>query len=85
MASRFEQVPNRRAIIDRRALAERLGAAARGEAVALLKGALAGGRAEIARRLEDKPYSGTETAAAYAFLTDQIIRLVHDHVTLRMI
>ena len=29
----------------------------------------------------EKPYAGSEAAAAYAFLTDQILRLVHDYVT----
>ena len=51
---------------------------------ALLKDALAAGRAEIARRLARTPYAGTETAAAYAFLTDQILRLVYDYVTERL-
>ena len=48
---------------------------------AILKQALADGRAEIARRLEERPYAGTEAAAAYAFLTDQILRLAYDFVT----
>ena len=84
MPIRDAAIPNQRAIIDRRALSDRLDAiAAEGEgrrqkAVDVLKDALADGRAEIARRLEERPYAGTETAAAYAFLTDQILRLVHD-------
>ena len=82
MASRFETIPNRRQIIDRRALDEALAAGDR--AAALLKRALADGRTEIARRLDERPYAGTETAAAYAFLTDQIIRLAFDHVTRRL-
>jgi len=83
-------LPNQRAIIDRRALSERLEALEdedqarlRQAATALLKQALFDGRAEIARRLEEKPYQGTETAAAYAFLADQIIRLAHDFVIAR--
>jgi [protein-PII] uridylyltransferase len=77
-------IPQRRAIIDRRALSDALvalgkdGADPRPGATALLKGALSDGRAEIARRLEQKPYQGSETAAAYAFLTDQILRLAYD-------
>jgi [protein-PII] uridylyltransferase len=77
-------IPQRRAIIDRRALADALvalgkdGADPRPGATALLKGALSDGRAEIARRLEQKPYQGSETAAAYSFLTDQILRLAYD-------
>ena len=77
-------VPGQRAIVDRRALADRLAAlggdsaARRTAATDLLKQALAEGRAEIARRLEDQPWQGTETASAYAFLADQVLRLVHD-------
>jgi [protein-PII] uridylyltransferase len=84
MPTRFDQIPNRRAIIDRGALSNALAALdpeasdPRLPATALLKQALADGRAEIARRLEEKPYQGSETAAAYSFLTDQILRLVHD-------
>src|SRR3546814_4430213 len=74
MDSRFATISHRRAIIDRKALADQLGGlGARGKAKAtrLLKQALSAGRAEIARRLEEKPWQGSETAAAYAFLTDQ--------------
>jgi len=84
MASRFETIPHRRAIVDRRALDEALESCDRAGAAALLKRALADGRAEIARRLAEKPYAGSEIAAAYAFLTDQIVRLAFDHVTRRM-
>ncbi|HEX8213939.1 MAG TPA: DUF294 nucleotidyltransferase-like domain-containing protein, partial [Allosphingosinicella sp.] len=83
MATRYSSIPNRRAIIDRRALAEEMEAAARtrdprGKVASLLNRALSEGRSEIARRLEEKPYQGSETAAAYAFLTDQIVRLAYD-------
>jgi [protein-PII] uridylyltransferase len=84
VTARIAAVPQRRAIVDRRALAELLEEADRAEAVRLLKQALAAGRAEIARRLEERPYAGTEIAAAYAFLTDQIVRLVHDFVVQRL-
>jgi [protein-PII] uridylyltransferase len=83
-------VPGRRAIIDRRLLADRIAALpadpdeARAGATFLLKEALAAGRAEIARRLDDKPYQGTEIAAAYSYLTDQILRLVHDYALARL-
>jgi len=77
-------VPHRREIIDRRAIAEQLGGADRKAAANLLKQALADGRAEIARRLEARPYAGTEAASAYAFLTDQIVRLAHDFVVHRL-
>ncbi|CAA9520463.1 MAG: [Protein-PII] uridylyltransferase / [Protein-PII]-UMP uridylyl-removing enzyme [uncultured Sphingomonadaceae bacterium] len=42
-----------------------------------LKGALHHGRAEIARRLEARPQAGRELAAAYAELTDALLRAVH--------
>jgi [protein-PII] uridylyltransferase len=76
-------VPHQREIVDRRALSEALEGADRKEVAEILKAALAQGRAEIARRLEDKPYAGMEAAAAYAFLTDQVVRLVYDYVTIR--
>jgi [protein-PII] uridylyltransferase len=88
MPTRLDHIPDRRAIVDRRALADRLAALpereARLTATAILKEALAEGRAEIARRLEERPYAGTETAAAYAFLTDQILRLIHDFIVGRL-
>ena len=84
MTARFAAIAARREIVDRRALAERLEGAERAEAATLLKEALASGRAEIARRLEARPYAGTETAAAYAFLTDQVLRLAYDYVTERL-
>ncbi len=77
-------VPGQREIVDRRAVAAALEAADAKAAPALLKAALAGGRAEIARRLAERPYAGTEAAAAYAFLTDQILRLAYDFVTQRL-
>ncbi|HEX8261257.1 MAG TPA: [protein-PII] uridylyltransferase [Allosphingosinicella sp.] len=80
MPTRFASVPGKRAIVDRRALADALRAAP-DAAAAILKRGLGAGRAEIARRLEDQPYAGTEAAAAYAFLTDQIVRLAYDHET----
>ncbi len=82
------RVPNQRAIVDRRALAEAIaeavavagGAAARPVVVDLLRGALAAGRSEIARRLAEKPGAGHDCAEAQAFLVDQLVRVIHDHV-----
>ena len=81
------RIPNQRAIIDRRAigaaiteLVARDGAGVRPEIVALLRGALDDGRAEVARRLEEKPSAGHECCAGQAFLVDQLVRLIHDHV-----
>lgn len=87
MSDIFAHLDGRRAIIDRRALAERLEAVAaetsdtgkrRRALVDLLKVALEEGRAEIARRLLEAPSSGRLAASATAFLIDQIIRLSYD-------
>ena len=67
MATRFASIPSRREIVDRRDLAERLAGLDRAGVTALLREAMAAGHAEIARRLAERPYAGTETAAAYAF------------------
>jgi [protein-PII] uridylyltransferase len=89
--SRFDSVPNRRAIIDRRVLADALstleakdGAALRQAGAKLLKGALAAGWAEIDRRLLEHPSRGLECAAAGAFLTDQLLRLLWDFTVDRL-
>ena len=74
-------------MIDRRALAARIaalageaGEAARPQIVALLREALEAGRAELGRRLEAAPSAGHECTAGHAFLVDQLVRLIHDHV-----
>ncbi|UZK64617.1 [protein-PII] uridylyltransferase [Sphingomonas sp. M1-B02] len=91
MSSRFDTVPNRRALIDRRAVAERLAAldardtaALRRAATVELKTALDAGHGEIARRLIEHPSRGLEMAAAGAFLTDQILRLLWDFTVERL-
>ncbi|MDZ3832083.1 MAG: [protein-PII] uridylyltransferase [Sphingopyxis sp.] len=87
MSELFGALPNRRAIIDRRALADRLAEIAAESAdngkrrramVTLLKQALENGRAEVERRLFDAPSAGRLAAQATAFLIDQIVRLSHD-------
>ena len=89
MASRPDIVPNRRAIIDRRALADSLAEnmAAAGDfksrrvvLATLLQTALAEGRAELQRRLRENPAKGLELAGAQAFLVDQLLRLLFDAV-----
>ena len=85
------RLPNQRAIIDRRALAGKVGLAitdaggdaakARPAILVLLNQALEDGRAEIAKRLEAKPAAGHECAGGQSFLIDQLVRLIHDHVT----
>ncbi len=42
------------------------------------------GRAEIAERLAAHPARGMETAASYAFLTDQLLRLLYDFTVTRL-
>ena len=88
MSSRFETLTNRRAIIDRRALANVLGALKgkdlRAQLVAVLKPVHEAGRAEIARRLSEHPQRGNDAASAQAFLTDQMLRLAYDFTTQRL-
>ncbi|MBA15808.1 MAG: [protein-PII] uridylyltransferase [Sphingomonas sp.] len=91
MSSRFDSVPNRRAIIDRRIIADALThiedgdtSAMRQAATAVLKEALAAGRAEIERRLVENPTRGIVTALAGAFLIDQILRLLWDFTVERL-
>ena len=84
MTARIHAVPHQREIIDRRAVAARLETADRAGCAAMLKEVLAEGRAEIARRLGTRPYAGMEAAAAYAFLTDQTLRLAYDFVTTKL-
>ncbi|WP_380785059.1 [protein-PII] uridylyltransferase [Sphingomonas sp. R86521] len=83
MTGRFDHLPNRRAIIDRRALADTIAAlegpsdaALRRDATALLKTALDAGRCEVERRLIEHPSRGLEATSAQAYLIDQILRLL---------
>jgi len=86
------QIPNQRAVIDRRKITEAIEAivadrgaeAGRQEIVDLLRRALFDGRAEIARRLGEKPSAGHDAAEAQAFLIDQLVRIIHDHVVGRL-
>ena len=91
MPSRFDHLPHRRAIIDRRLVAETLAAidgddrvALRRAATATLKDALTAGRAEIERRLLEFPSRGLEIANSQAFLIDQMLRLLYDFTTQRL-
>jgi [protein-PII] uridylyltransferase len=81
------RIPNQRGVIDRRALAGEIaalavagGAEARPAIVAALKAALENGRAELDRRLVERPSSGHEITGGHAFLVDQLVRTIHDHV-----
>jgi [protein-PII] uridylyltransferase len=84
----LRRVPAQRAIIDRRALAEAIAALheaegehARPAIVRALRDALEGGRAELAARLAQTPSAGHDVTAGFSFLMDQLLRVIHDHVT----
>jgi len=92
MSDPFSTLPNRRAIIDRRTVSDRIEAiveeigtsdtmALRKRIVELLAQVLEDGRAEARRRLEKRPTNGRETVQAFAFLTDQLLRLLYDATT----
>jgi [protein-PII] uridylyltransferase len=85
----FLDVENRRAIIDRRAIADRLHGLPAGkmplnEAASILRGALEDGRAEIAKRLREEPGNGRAAAQETAFLHDQLVRLAYDFAVQRL-
>jgi [protein-PII] uridylyltransferase len=87
---RPDTVTDQRAIIDRRAIADRIaalkaGKKLNGEVSRILRAALADGRAEIARRLAEEPGHGRAAAQATAFLHDQLVRLAYDFVTQRVL
>ncbi len=81
-------IPNQRAVVDRRrlaaavaeAVAERGAQKSRSRVLELVRGALESGREELTRRLAAKPSAGHEVTNAHAFLIDQLIRVLHDHV-----
>ena len=82
------RVPRQRAIINRRELTSRVatlveehGDKARKPILEALRAALDAGRAELAQRLIEKPSAGHDCTAGYAFLIDQIVRVIHDYVT----
>ena len=84
-SSKFENVPDRRAIIDRRGIADALAAIPKGKdrngyAAKILRGALEQGRAEVARRLSVAPDRGRAAARATAYLHDQLVRLTYEFV-----
>ncbi|HEX5258346.1 MAG TPA: [protein-PII] uridylyltransferase [Sphingomicrobium sp.] len=86
----FLDIDNRRAIIDRRVVADRLAGLGRGkklsaQAADILCDALKEGRAEVVSRLRKEPGNGRAAARATAFLHDQLVRLAYDFVCGRMI
>ena len=83
-------VENRRAIIDRRAVADCIAALKSGkklnaEVTTILAEALATGRREIARRLAKEPGNGRAAVQAHAYLHDQLIRLAYEFVEQRIV
>jgi [protein-PII] uridylyltransferase len=88
MATIFDSLPNRRAIIDRRTLSDTIAALAekngrdpavlRPLIVAELRQALEHGRKDAEARLAAHPTRGRETVSAFAFLIDQILRVLYD-------
>ncbi|KLI64571.1 [protein-PII] uridylyltransferase [Aurantiacibacter marinus] len=82
------RIPKQRKIIGRRRLsatiagivAEKGAQAGRQDIVEALRTALADGRKELTHRLSRKPGAGHEHANGQAFLIDQLIRVIHDHV-----
>jgi [protein-PII] uridylyltransferase len=91
MATPYDSVPDRRAIVQRRALEEKLarlvedrpaGDIPRPEVLTLFREALATGRAEIRRRFEDSRANlrndGPAVLGATSFLMDQLIRVLFD-------
>ena len=97
MAKPYDQIPDRRAIVRRRALEEALahlvedlpsgGEPPRPAVLALLRHALAAGRAEIRRRFEEPGplrNDGDMVLAATSFLMDQLIRVIFDFADQRI-
>jgi len=91
MAKPYDQIPERRAIIRRRALEAALAHLVedlptgseppRTEVLALLRDAFAAGRAEIRRRFEGTGpmrNDGPAVLVATSFLMDQLIRVIFD-------
>ncbi len=87
------RIDNPRAIVNRRRLTAELeeicaalpvGSERRSRLLAALKQALAAGRAEVRRRFEEEAASGTVTVRSEAYMVDQLIRTVFDHVSLRL-
>ncbi len=89
MASASDSINKQRDIIDRKAVAEAIEvmassgdkASSRVKIVEQLQTALAKGRVEISQRLIKSPSHGYRAAAEQAFLIDQIVRIIFDHVT----
>ena len=97
MAKPYDQIPDRRAIVRRRALEDALATLVedlptgaeppRPAVLALLREALATGRAEIRRRFEEPGplrNDGDQVLAGTSFLMDQLIRVIFDFADQRI-
>ena len=83
------EVASPRAIIDRRAIGDRLHAVrpskrASADVTSILREALEDGRAEIVRRLTEEPGNGRAAAQATAYLHGQLVRLIYDFTVERL-
>ena len=81
MNAPFDPIEDRRAIVDPRKLHDQLSGAGQAKAGKILGKALDRGRAEIARRLRDRPDRGRAAARSTAYLQAQLVRLVYEYVT----
>jgi len=89
----FSGLRNRRAIVDRRRLAERIDGVVgdrqpdapttRAAVLAVLKDAMTHGRSEILGRLEGGA-GGSEVTRAHCYLVDQVVRALFDFVTAKV-
>ena len=89
MPQLYDELIGRRAIVDRRVLAQQLaalpdGPCLRADVVGLAREVLDAGRTTIAARLADTPGAGHQAAAGTAYLTDAVVRLLHSAAVTRL-
>ncbi|MEE4348643.1 MAG: [protein-PII] uridylyltransferase [Pacificimonas sp.] len=77
---RYDSVPNRRSLIDRRDIASQIeaGKIDRPAVVAALRAALSGGEAELTRRIDTAPGAGRKHCLARSYLVDQVVRIAFE-------
>lgn len=80
MNAPFDPIDDQRAIIDPRAVGDRLSGVEAPEASRILLNSLERGRTEIAKRFRAKPARGRSAAHSTAFLHAQLVRLVFEYV-----
>ena len=81
MLRRYDHVPDRRAILDRRAIAARLAdiPAGRSALVRELRAVSEAADKELGARIDADPGAGMLHCHARAYFADQIIRLIYDY------